>query len=121
MEWYTASPETVAAEAKRRNRIPDEEFKTVLDWAMIPTADFILTRLAKDDETVEFSLARREEGSWKGEFFVTGGRIMPGTHPDESVKANCKREMGFWPEKVKFIGHLPVMNPCRSDGTPNPW
>lgn len=56
---YGATPEEVAEEAKRRRRIPDKEFQTVLDWAVVPTVDFVVTRFNK--EVSEFLLVLRNE------------------------------------------------------------
>jgi ADP-ribose pyrophosphatase YjhB (NUDIX family) len=119
-KWYTATANEIQAEAVRRKRIPDAEFKIVLDWATIPTADFILMRIGQDGRS-EFMLAKRNEEPWKGQFLVPGGRILPGMTPKEAVKANCLRELGFTPEMIEFRGHLPVFNPARSDGSPEPW
>jgi len=117
-KWYDATVAEIMAEANSRAFIPDDRFVTVLNWAYIPTTDFILTCVHGGKKL--FMLVRRSEGSWKGQYFVPGGRMAPYSLPDESVRENCQRELGFAPEKAKFIGHLNVLNPERTKGR-KPW
>lgn len=119
MNWYRVSLAEVAEEAKRRKRIPDEEFHIVLDWATIPTADFVVTRVVGGIR--QFLLVLRNEEPWKGEYFVPGGRILPGVLPYEALKANCQRELGFVPGTFVPVGNLAVFNPARSTGEQKPW
>jgi len=117
MDWYTK--EEVAKEAKRRKRIPDKEFKVVLDWGFVPTVDFIVTRTQLNER--EFLLVLRNEEPWKGEFFVPGGRIFPGMTSQEALKVNCQRELGFQPIEFVNIGEMSVFNPSCSSGEHKCW
>lgn len=123
-DWYTAIAEEVAAEAKQRKFIPSTCFKIVRYWATTPTADLVVVRQVEDPVALgerEFLLTRRTEDPWKGNFFIPGGRIFPGLHPDEAAKQNCKRELGFVPDRVQFMGFVPCFNPCQNDGDPTPY
>lgn len=111
VNYYEANARQLEVLGNERAFIPDDIFPVVRKWSATPTADFVCAR--EKDGVTEFLLTRRTEKPWQGDWFVPGGRIRPGEHPQVACARNCKRELGFDPrvESMKFVDWFPLLNP----------
>lgn len=106
-------------EVARRKFIPDNLFYEILNWSIVPTVDFIVTRLRPDGKK-EFLLALRKEEPFKGTWFVPGGRILRGERISSALARQLKRELGIDIETCKVVSHgtVEVLNPPSEGGRP---
>lgn len=93
---YPESKNDIQGIAKSRQFIPDDVCTTVRKWAATPTVELIPIRYGP--RGFEFLLAKRREAPWAGEWFFSGGRILPGEIPEEAMLRACQQELGFTPE-----------------------
>lgn len=115
--FYPESAEQIQDIAKSRKFIPDDVFPAVRKWTYTPTADFIPTRYGP--RGFEFLLAKRREAPWAGQWFFSGGRIVPGEVPEVGMIRGCRRELGFTPKTsdTRFLLWQPIYNPeCAHGG-----
>lgn len=116
--FYPESQTEIAEIAKQVKFIPGQIFTEVRQWSNTPTADFIPTRYGPNG--FEFLLTKRKEKPWAGQWFFSGGRIVPGDTPNIGLQKNCQRELGFIPEihDTKFLLWQSIFNPeCEHGGT----
>ncbi len=115
--FYPETAEQIQEIAKARKFIPDDVFPTVRQWSNTPTADLVPTRYGP--RGFECLLAKRREAPWAGEWFFSGGRILPLEVPATALQRICRRELGFVP-KVGDTKHLlwqSIYNPeCEHGG-----
>ena len=95
--------------SKKRGWLSEGVYRTLLESAPVPTADFILIRSSNGRR--EFMLSKRTENPYRGTWFVPGGRIFKGERMEDAVRRNCERELGFTPDEPRFVGCLDVWNP----------
>lgn len=111
---YHATPAELAAFAKERTRIPDEVYPTVQYWSQTATSDCVPVRFNPETRKREFLVSRRTQRPWKDQYFMIGGRILPGeTSQSNLVKILEKRELGIRvsPESLLFVGEFSCWNP----------
>ncbi len=112
---YDLNLAQIADLAKERAFIPDETWATVRHWSVNATADFVVTRRPVRGFQ-QFLLARRAEPPWEEQWFIPGGRIRPMETSTEACRRNVKRELGFEPRELRYVGEQPVYNPDSPEG-----
>lgn len=118
----SGAPEQDPDLTKLRARIPDEEFRRILELVPTPTTDAVFVRVR--DGVEQFMLGLRTEEPFKGTWFVVGGRQRAFESRWDALRRNMFRETGVEINTlgvhVALVGVFDVYNPPSIGDTQRP-